>query len=82
MTPDEQKKLDDIHRALFTVPPGASDKEKPLIQSIRDVVQAYNRASWAARALIWAILTIGSVLGALVTIRSLPETLASFMARN
>lgn len=61
MTPEQEKKLKDIHDALFQPPAGSDDA--PLIKDLRDVVQAYKRASWATRALIWAVPTL-ALLGA------------------
>lgn len=61
MTPEQEQKLNDIHAALFEAPKGS--KDDPLIKDLRDVVQAYKRASWATRALIWAVPTL-AMLGA------------------
>lgn len=61
MTPEQEKKLDDIHAALFETPAGSD--EGPLIKDLREVVKAYKRASWATRALIWAVPTL-ALMGA------------------
>ncbi|QRF66390.1 hypothetical protein [Ponticoccus alexandrii] len=50
-----------IERALFDVPPGSPDDEKPLIEGIRIVWRAFQRGSWVARAVVYAIPTIAAV---------------------
>jgi hypothetical protein len=61
MTDEERQMLRQIHEALFSVPAGSAKDAKPLIESLRIMVRAYERGSWAVRALIWLLLTIAGV---------------------
>lgn len=55
LTSEERQMLKDLHDSLMKSPAGSSDP--PLIEDLRRVVVAYNRASWATRAMIWLIPT-------------------------
>lgn len=61
MTDTERKMLEDLHKALLDVPPGSSKDARPLLEELRVVVKAYNRASWATRALVWLLPAIAGV---------------------
>ena len=69
MTDEERRMLREIHAALFAVPPGSRDAQ-PLIEDVRVVVRAYQRASWATRALVWLLPSIAGVGIAIEKIRS------------
>lgn len=77
MTEAERKMLREAHdgimelrAALLEKAPGSPSDEKPLLEDIRIVIRAYKRASWATRAVIWALPTaalIGASLKSLVS---------------
>ena len=62
------RKTDELYEALLELPPGSLETDRPLLQDIRKVVQAYKRMSWAARATIWVLSFIGVVGGAVGTL--------------
>lgn len=69
MSPDERvilkqtaERVEDISRALFEVPEGSPDDERPLIEGLRIMWRAYQRGNWIARVLIWLIPTTAGVL--------------------
>lgn len=68
MTDEERKMLYETHELttrmytqLFETPMGASKDTASLVQSLRRLVTAYERGSWAARALVWVLPTIVSM---------------------
>jgi hypothetical protein len=61
LTDDDHKMLQDIHAALFDVPPGSPKDERPLIEGVRIMWRAYQRGSWAFRAVIWVLPAIAGV---------------------
>ena len=69
MTDDEQQMLRELHAALLEVPPGSPKDVRPLLEDVRIVVRAYQRASWATRALVWFLPTIAGLGAAIATIR-------------
>ena len=76
MTNEERTKLLECHeavmvlkRALMEVPPGSPPDTQPLIADLRTVVQAYKRASWSTRAMIYLIPTLALLGASYQTIR-------------
>ena len=62
MTDEElRQKVSDLHMALLEVAPGSGSDAKPLIEEVRNVVRAYQRASWATRAMVWFVPTIAAL---------------------
>jgi len=61
MTDEERAMLREIHAALFDRPPGARNDERPLLEDLRTVVQAYKRASWVTRMVIWMLPTLAAI---------------------
>lgn len=70
VTDDERQMLRDLHYALLEVPPGSSKETRPLIEEVRVVVRAYQRASWATRAIVWLLPAIAGIGVATQTIRN------------
>jgi len=68
MNEEQSKQLEMIYRALFEVPQGSPEDTQPLISDLRKVVNAYKRASWVTRALIWLLPTIAGLGVAMKTI--------------
>lgn len=68
MTDEEREMLAEIHEALFTVPVGSPDDERPLIHDIRTIVRAYSRARWSTRMIVWLLPTIAALGVAVKTI--------------
>jgi hypothetical protein len=52
-----------IYAALFEVPKGSPEGDRPLIEMIRIVVRAYQRASWITRVIVW-LLPTAALIGA------------------
>ena len=69
VTEVERKMLKDIHDALLSVPPGSPSDARPLLEDIRTVVRAYQRASWATRAIVWLLPAIAGIGVAFTTIK-------------
>ena len=69
MTNDEREMLRDLHSALLEVPAGSSKDARPLIEEVRIVVRAYQRASWVTRVIVWLLPAIAGVGVAAQTIR-------------
>lgn len=70
MTEAERKMLYESHdaimelkKAFLEVPPGSPKEERPLLENLRMVVKAYQRASWSTRALIYTVPVL-AMLGA------------------
>lgn len=61
MDDQERRLLRELHDAFLKVPEGSPSGARPLLADIRVVVQAYQRASWVARALIWLLPAIAGV---------------------
>lgn len=61
MTEEQSHQLDEIHRALFSVPPGSPKETKPLIEGMRIMWMAYQRGSWVVRAVIWILPAVAGV---------------------
>ena len=62
MTNDEREMLRQasedaamLRQALFEVPPGSPDDERPLIEGLRVMWRSYQRGSWLARMLMWLV---------------------------
>jgi len=51
----------ELRDALLGIPPGSPEGTKPLLAELRVVVQAYKRASWVTRAMVWALPTAALV---------------------
>lgn len=61
MTEEESAILRRIDEALFKVPAGSPKDTKPLIEGMRIMWLAYQRGSWAIRALIWILPAVAGV---------------------
>lgn len=59
MTDDEQRKLDEIHRALFQPAPG---DDKPFIVRLQIMSRDWNRMGWAARSMVFLVMTASGVI--------------------
>jgi hypothetical protein len=82
MTPEEHAMImkhselvKELHDALLAVPAGSPKDAKPLLEEIRMVVRAYNKASWVTRAVIWMLPTLAGLAVAY-------ETIARFMGHG
>ena len=69
VTEEEQQMLRDLHTALLGVPAGSPSDARPLLEDIRVVVRAYQRASWATRAVVWLLPAVAGLGVAYQTIR-------------
>ena len=58
MTPEERKKLDDLHDAFFKESP---KNGKNLITAIHIVCDAYDKGTWLGRIGLWSFITLASV---------------------
>lgn len=67
--------LHDLRVALLDVPPGSGADAKPLLEEVRGIVRAYQRASWATRAAVWGLPTLAG-LGVAV------QAIAAWFARK
>lgn len=61
MTEEERKMLKDLHSALLEVPPGSPEGKKPLLEEIRAVTEAYKRANWITRAVVWLLPALAGI---------------------
>jgi len=62
-------KIDRIHRALFEVPAGSPDDEKPLIEGVRIVWRAWQRGSWLSRLLMWLVPAVAACVAFAAQVR-------------
>ena len=68
MDEEQAKQLATIYRAFFEVPEGSPKDTVPLIADVRRVVNAYRRASWTTRAIVWVLPTLAGLGVAIKTI--------------
>lgn len=68
MTEAERKMLQETHDgmkelrdALLGVPAGSPKEAKPLLEDLRVVARAYQRGSWAVRAIMWLLPTVAGL---------------------
>lgn len=57
-----------LHRAFFDIPPGSPDGTRPFIENLRVLVLAYQRGSWLAKIVVWAVLGMATIGGAILQI--------------
>jgi hypothetical protein len=51
----------EMHTAFFEGPAGSPEGTKPLIEGMRIMWAAYQRGSWAFRAIVWLLPAIAGV---------------------
>ena len=64
------KRVDKLYASLLETPDGSPDDARPFLEEARIVIRAYQRASWATRALVWLLPAIAGVGIAVEKIRS------------
>lgn len=61
MTDEERVMLLELHNAFLKKPLGAGEKDKPLLEDVREIVQAYKRFGWLFKTILWATPIISGV---------------------